>query len=197
MRRLTMISKELSDKIRHKIKRVLIIKSCRMEQFHSNLETFKENINPEACIDVLAQPGVRDELLASDSINEVLVYDKEGFFKAKDMGKKLWQKIQENYDAFVIFYNNVLGKGYHQVNKIAALSRAKYIIGIDIEEDIFIVPYRLWWRKRLSNFFSTWIRISLITIFIIPTFVFIVLLEGIIKIVIRTYKAYSRRYYER
>lgn len=192
-----MISKELSDKIRHKIKRVLIIKSCRMEQFHSNLETFKENINPEACIDVLAQPGVRDELLASDSINEVLVYDKEGFFKAKDMGKKLWQKIQENYDAFVIFYNNVLGKGYHQVNKIAALSRAKYIIGIDIEEDIFIVPYRLWWRKRLSNFFSTWIRISLITIFIIPTFVFIVLLEGIIKIVIRTYKAYSRRYYER
>lgn len=154
--------------LERKIKKVLIIRSCRMSQFNSNLATLKENIGQDIAVDVLTdvliQPEVEEELRANKEINEVMVYNK-GYFKVKDIPQELWPKIRRGYDGFVILYANPYWRGYYQINEIAVLSKAKYIIGVDIDERIFITPYHLWWLKRLWRYF-----IAIATLIFTPIF---------------------------
>lgn len=158
-----------------------------MEQFYNNLDILREKINPEI-IDVLAQPGVKEELKTIGWINKILIYDK-GFFNVKDVDNELWNKIKGNYDAFVILYNNPDWKGYHQINEIAKLSKSRYLIGIYKDQRMFIVPYGRWWTKRLSKTIKRFILIFLrptisiaIILFLIIFIPIFLLVKGIMKI---------------
>lgn len=157
------------------IKRVLIIRSCRMNQFYSNLKTLKESIGQDIIIDVLAQPGVKKELEVKEEIRQVLIYYK-GHFKVKNIAQELWDKIRDGYDAFVILYNAPYysAKGYHQINKIAGLSKARYVIGIDIEEKVFILSCNWLWLKTLEKYFS--VALALGSIILSSLFIPIVLM---------------------
>ncbi|MDI6735138.1 MAG: glycosyltransferase family 4 protein [bacterium] len=168
------------------IKRVLIIKSCRMNQFYSNLKTLKKSMGQDIVIDILAQSGVKKELDAKEEIRQVLIYDK-GHFKVKNIAQELWDKIRGSYDVFVILYNAPYysAKGYHQINKIARLSKARYVIGIDIEERVFITYCNWLWLKMLEkycHFFFSLGSIILLLPFIAIIFIGRFVIYGVSKI---------------
>lgn len=185
---------EKLEEVKSDIKKVLIIRTCRMEQFYDDLEILKENLGPSTTYDVLAQSQVKDELINNESINQVLIYD-NGFFKVRKITRELWNQIKCNYDAFVILYYGTTWKKYHQVHRIAALSKAKYIIGININEDVFVVPRNLWWLKRLSGFIFAALMKCLkiiIIIFLVILIPIFLLLSLVIKAGVKT-KEFIRR----
>lgn len=176
------------------IEKVLIVRSCRMNQFYSNLDLLKKWVGRDIIVDVLAQSEIKDKLEGKESINQILAYD-EGFFKVKAVSKELWEKIQNKYDAVVILYNAPFyySKRYNQIEKMASMSKTKYVIGIDINGAMFVVPYKKLWLKRIRNnlifhslkclttFSGIIITISLLI------FISVLFLRGVIKTKIRRF----------
>ncbi len=105
-------------KLNTEIKKIIILRSCRMWQINIFIDALKEIFN-DCIIDIIAQPAVEKLLKNNNAIEKIFIYN-TGFFNF-DYFNEIFKSdfTNSDYDFSVVFYNNTTGYGFDEVNKIA------------------------------------------------------------------------------
>jgi hypothetical protein len=184
--------------------KALIIRSARMWQVNSLIRALKGKF-PNIQISILAQPSVIDELRFNPLVKEVILYDKGKYFKPRLRSlREIWKR---RFDLIIIPYNNPFGKGYLQVELIAAFSKIKEKVIYDSEGNVYNLNFWRWFdtlpkRSQVIRFLRAITKpitpiFSIVSFFcflaILKIYDFIWTLEKFFK----RYASFRKRYNER
>ncbi|MFH0925396.1 MAG: radical SAM protein [bacterium] len=117
---------------------ILLFRTARMWQVERILNGLKKRY-PMAKVMVMTQPIVEEELRLNNNIDNVLTYTND-FLCLDKLSEGIKQEIKmSKFDLAIIPYNNPQGKGYEEVERVAAYATSCHKIGVGIECELFEV----------------------------------------------------------
>lgn len=132
-----------------KVKEILIVRSCRMEQFESALGLFKQRFK-DARFSVLVQSQLEEMVKKREEFSDIFVLP-EGIFKIFKVKVSLIRRLQKKrFDLFVLLYNDSTDVGYSHLQLLALLSGAKNKIAYSTDGRVYKIDFRQMSKKCLK-----------------------------------------------
>ncbi|MGQ9628955.1 MAG: hypothetical protein ACUVXI_01415 [bacterium] len=123
-----------------KTRKVLIMRTARMDRFKAVLEDIKGRF-PQAEIFCFSQSDPAGEL---ESIfgGRLFLNDRRGNLSPLRLNWDVVRKVRsENFDVVVVIYNNFAGVGYFNVELISLLMRPKRVLVSTFDGDYFFLRF--------------------------------------------------------